>query len=95
VRKVCDLTLEGPHLAREMMLIKVVSTGEQRMEALRLSDAFRARVVDATTASFVFEMTGTSDKLDAFIELMRPLGLAEVVRTGVVGIARGTYFLKA
>ena len=95
VRKVCDLSLEGPHLARELMLVKVVCTGEQRMEALRLADAFRARVVDATTASFVFEMTGNGDKLDAFTELMRPLGLAEVVRTGVIGIARGTYSLKA
>lgn len=89
VHTVSDLTLEGPHLAREMMLIKLVSTGEQRMEALRLADAFRARVVDATVESFVFEMTGAGDKLDAFIALMRPLGLAEVVRTGVVAIARG------
>jgi acetolactate synthase-1/3 small subunit len=89
VRKVADLTLEGPHLSREMMLIKVVCKGEQRMEALRLADAFRARVVDATTESFVFEMTGAGDKLDAFTGLMQPLGLAEVVRTGSVGIARG------
>ena len=95
VHKVSDLTLEGPHLTRELALIKVAGKGENRVEALRLAEAFRARVVDATTESFIFEMTGTSDKLDAFIELMRPLGLAEVVRTGVVGIARGTYFLKA
>ncbi len=95
VRKVCDLSIEGPHLARELMLIKVVCTGEQRAEALRLADAFRARVIDATTASFVFEMTGNGDKLEAFTALMRPLGLAEVVRTGVIGIARGTYSLKA
>ncbi len=89
VHKVADLTLEGPHLAREMALIKVVGKGEHRMEALRLADAFRARVVDATIESFVFEMTGAGDKLDAFIALMRPLGLAEVSRTGVVAIARG------
>ena len=95
VHKVSDLTLDGPHLAREMMLIKVVGRGEQRMEALRLADAFRARVVDATTESFVFEMTGAGDKLDAFIELMRPIGLAEVSRTGVVAIARGARSLQS
>lgn len=89
VYKVADLTLGGPHIAREMALIKVVATGESRAEALRLADAFRARVVDATTESFVFEMTGSSDKLDAFTALMRPLGLAEVSRTGVAALARG------
>jgi acetolactate synthase I/III small subunit len=89
VHKVSDLTLEGPHLARELALIKVVGKGEARMEALRLADAFRARVVDATIESFVFEMTGAGEKLDAFIALMRPIGLAEVSRTGVVAIARG------
>src|SRR5271166_5902404 len=70
--------------------IKVICAGEKRAEALRLGDAFRARVVDATTESFAFEMTGATDKLDAFIELMRPLGLAEVSRTGVAAMARGT-----
>ena len=90
VHRVADLTLEGPHLTRELALIKVVGHGEHRMEALRLADAFRARVVDATIESFVFEMTGAAEKIDAFIELMRPLGLAEVSRTGAVGIARGT-----
>jgi acetolactate synthase-1/3 small subunit len=95
VHKVSDLTLEGPHLAREMMLLKVAGRGEHRMEALRLADAFRARVVDATTESFVFEMTGAGDKLDAFIELMRPIGLTEVSRTGVVAIARGPGGLQA
>jgi len=89
VHKVSDLTLEGPHIARELALIKVVGKGEARMEALRLADAFRARVVDATIESFVFEMTGAGEKLDAFIALMRPVGLAEVSRTGVVAIARG------
>jgi acetolactate synthase-1/3 small subunit len=91
VHRVADLTLEGPHIAREMALIKViVPDGDRRAEALRLADAFRARVVDATTESFVFEMTGSTDKLDAFIELMRPLGLAEISRTGVAALARGT-----
>jgi acetolactate synthase-1/3 small subunit len=89
VYRVADLTKEGPHLAREMALIKVVCAAEKRAEALRLCDAFRARVVDATIDSFVFEMTGATDKLDAFVELMRPLGLAEVSRTGVAAIARG------
>ena len=95
VHKVADLTLEGPHLAREMMLVKVVGGGEHRMEALRLADAFRARVVDATTESLVFEMTGSGEKLDAFIGLMQPLGLAEVSRTGVVAIARGPGSLQS
>ena len=90
VHRVEDPTVEGPHLAREMALIKVIGEGDRRSEALRLADAFRARVVDATTESFVFEMTGSPDKLDAFLELMRPLGLAEVSRTGVAAIARGT-----
>ena len=88
VYKVLDLS-EGPHLARELALIKVIGTGEKRSEALRLADAFRARVIDATTESFTFELTGATDKLDAFLELMRPLGLAEVSRTGVAAIARG------
>lgn len=88
VYKVLDLS-EGPHLARELALIKVLGSGEKRAEALRLADAFRARVVDATTESFTFELTGATDKLDAFLDLMRPLGLAEVSRTGVAAIARG------
>ena len=90
VYRVSDLSREGPHLARELALIKVIGAGEKRSEALRLADAFRARVIDATTESFVFELTGATDKLDAFLDLMRPLGLAEVSRTGVAAIARGT-----
>jgi acetolactate synthase-1/3 small subunit len=89
VYRVLDLSAEGPHLARELALIKVVGVGEKRSEALRLADAFRARVIDASTESFIFELTGASDKLDAFLDLMRPLGLAEVSRTGVAAIARG------
>ncbi len=89
VHKVSDLTIEGPHLTRELALIKVAGRGESRMEVLRLADAFRARVVDATTESFVLEMTGNCDKIDAFLALMRPIGLVEVSRTGAVAIARG------
>src|SRR5271168_2006614 len=89
VYRVSDLTIQGPHVAREMALVKVVSTGENRVEALRIADAFRARVVDTTTESFVFELTGAIDKIDAFVELMRPLGLAELSRTGIAAIARG------
>jgi acetolactate synthase-1/3 small subunit len=76
-------------VAREMALVKVVGTGDPRVEALRIADAFRARIVDTTIGSFVFELTGSFDKIDAFIELMRPLGLAEVSRTGIAAIARG------
>jgi acetolactate synthase-1/3 small subunit len=89
VYRVLDLSREGPHLARELALIKVVGTGNARSEALRLADAFRARVIDASTESFIFELTGATDKLDAFLDLMRPIGLAEVSRTGVAAIARG------
>ncbi|MBC7433375.1 MAG: acetolactate synthase small subunit [Rubritepida sp.] len=89
VHKVSDLGQEGPHLTRELALIKVVGVGDHRVEALRLADAFRARVVDATVGSFVFEMTGNAEKIDAFCALMRPLGLLEVCRTGALAIARG------
>ncbi len=95
VHRVQDLTMAGPHLTRELALIKVVGRGEHRVEALRLADAFRARVVDATTESFVFEMTGNGDKIDAFCALMRPLGLKEICRTGAVAIARGTAHMAA
>lgn len=89
VHRVSDLTVEGPHVAREMALIKVASNGERRVESLRIADIFRARVVDSTIESFVFEMTGSTEKLDAFIGLMKPLGLVDVSRTGVVAIRRG------
>jgi len=89
VHKVHDLTDEGPYVEREMALIKVVGRGESRIESLRLADIFRARVVDSTTESFVFEMTGSAEKLNAFIGLMEPLGLVEVSRTGAVAISRG------
>jgi len=89
VHRVTDLTVEGPSLEREMALVKVQGTGEKRVESLRIADIFRARVVDATIESFVFEMTGSTEKLNAFINLMQPLGLIDVSRTGVVAIARG------
>jgi acetolactate synthase-1/3 small subunit len=89
VHAVRDLTEQGPHVERELALIKVTSIGDKRIESLRLADIFRARVVDSTTESFVFEMTGSTEKLNAFINLMEPLGLVDVSRTGVVAIARG------
>jgi acetolactate synthase I/III small subunit len=84
-----DLTAEGKSLERELALIKVGGTGDLRAEALRLADAFRAQIVDATTESFVFEVTGKPSKIDSFISLMVPLGLIEVVRTGLAAISRG------
>ena len=90
VHKVSDLTIEGPHVERELALVKVRGTGEKRVESLRIADVFRARVVDSTIESFVFEMTGSTEKLNAFIGLMQPLGLVDVSRTGSVAIARGS-----
>jgi len=89
VHKVSDLTIEGAHVSRELALVKVASIGEKRVEALRIADIFRANVIDATNESFVFEVVGATDKVDAFIKLMEPLGLVDVSRTGVVAIARG------
>ena len=90
VHKVTDLTDEGPHIERELALIKVSGSGDKRVESLRIADIFRARVVDSTIESFVFELTGSTEKLAAFINLMIPLGFVEVSRTGVVAIARGS-----
>lgn len=89
VHKVSDLTIEGPAVERELALVKVAGTGEKRVESLRIADIFRARVLDSTNESFVFEIVGDTGKLNAFIELMQPLGLVDVSRTGVVAIARG------
>jgi acetolactate synthase-1/3 small subunit len=89
VHRVRDLTDEGAHVERELALIKVAALGDKRIESLRLADIFRARVVDSTTESFVFEMTGATEKLNAFIALMEPLGLVDVCRTGVVAMSRG------
>jgi acetolactate synthase-1/3 small subunit len=89
VHKVTDLTANGPFVERELALVKVSGTGEDRIEALRLADVFRAKVVDTTIESFIFEITGTTDKIDNFVGLMRQIGLVEVGRTGVVGLIRG------
>ena len=90
VHKVTDLTEVGPHVERELALVKVAGTGDNRVEALRLCDVFRAKVVDTTTSSFIFELTGTPEKIDSFVALMRELGLVEVGRTGIVGMMRGS-----
>jgi acetolactate synthase-1/3 small subunit len=89
VHKVTDLTEEGPHVERELALVKVAGKGENRVEALRLADVYRANVVDSTIGSFIFELTGTPEKIDSFIALMREIGLVEVGRTGIVGMMRG------
>jgi acetolactate synthase-1/3 small subunit len=89
VHHVVDWTIDKPGIEREMALIKVAGTGEKRVEALRMAEAFRARPVDTTHTSFVFEITGAPGKIDSLIDLMRPLGLVEVSRTGVVAISRG------
>ncbi len=89
VHHVVDMTLAGDAIERELAMVKVKGKGENRVEALRLADAFRARVIDATTESFVFEITGASDKIEQFISLMIPLGLVEVARTGIAAIMRG------
>src|ERR1700710_1937882 len=89
IHRVVDMTVAGPSIERELAMVKVRGKGEHRVEALRLADAFRARVIDASTESFVFEITGNSAKINQFIELMGPLGLVEVSRTGVAAIGRG------
>ncbi|WP_298975995.1 acetolactate synthase small subunit [uncultured Roseobacter sp.] len=89
VHEVHDLTVEGASVERELAMFKVSGTGDKRVEALRLADIFRARVVDSTLESFVFEITGAPDKIDAFADLMRPLGLSDVARTGVAALSRG------
>ncbi len=90
VHEVHDLTSEGPSVERELALFKVSGQGEKRVEALRMADIFRAKVVDSTLQSFTFELTGTPDKIDAFADLMRPLGLTELTRTGVAAMSRGS-----
>ncbi len=89
VHQVNDLTVEGPSVERELALLRVTGEGEKRVEALRLADIFRANVVDSTLDSFVFEITGAPEKVDAFSDLMRPLGLQEIARTGVAALLRG------
>ncbi len=90
VHGVTDLTVEGQPLERDLVLVKVAGKGEKRVEALRLAEAFRAQVIDASTEHFVFEVTGRLSKVDQFVTLMEPLGLVEVARTGVAAISRGS-----
>lgn len=95
VHEVSDLTIEGPHVERELALVKVACVKDKRIEALRIADIFRARVVDSTLESFVFEVTGDTGKVNAFVELMLPLGLVDVSRTGVAAISRGAEAIGA
>jgi acetolactate synthase-1/3 small subunit len=90
VHTVVDITTERLGIEREMALVKVAGSGERRVEAMRVSQVFRAKTLDTTHSSFVFEITGAPGKIDAFVELMRPLGLVEVSRTGVAAISRGS-----
>jgi acetolactate synthase-1/3 small subunit len=90
VHRVVDLAVDKPGLEREMALVKIAATGENRAEALRLAEVYRARVIDISPQSFVFELTGTPVKIDAFVEMMIPIGLVELSRTGVVAIGRGS-----
>jgi acetolactate synthase-1/3 small subunit len=89
VQDVHDLTEEGPHVEHEFALVKIVNAGSERREALRIADIFRARVVDTAVDSFVFSLTGSPEKIESFLDLMRNLGEAEIARSGVVAIKRG------
>ena len=89
VHKVVDVTQDPAGVEREMALMKVKGTGAERIEALRVADIFRAKVIDTTLESLIFELTGSSSKIDGFLELMRPLGLVEISRTGVLSTRRG------
>ena len=89
VHSVTDLTVKGNPIERELAMVKVAGLGEKRVEAMRLADAFRAQVIDASTEHFVFEITGKQSKIEQFIALMQPLGLVEVARTGLAAISRG------
>src|SRR5215469_6511598 len=89
VHSVVNWTTAAPGVERELALVKVAGTGDKRAEAQRISDIFRAHIVDTTHTSFVFEITGIPEKIDQFVDLMRPLGLVDVSRTGVAAISRG------
>lgn len=89
VHRVADLTVDGEHIERELALLKVRCSSEKRVESLRIADIFKAKAVDASDRSFVFEITGSTQKIDAFAELMRPLGLVDLSRTGIAAISRG------
>ena len=90
VRRVIDVSKEKDTVERELALLKVVGEGEKRLEVMRLADIFRASFIDTTHSSFVLEITGSREKVNAFIDLMKPLGLVEISRTGVLSIRRGT-----
>jgi acetolactate synthase-1/3 small subunit len=90
IHRVIDMTLAGNAIERELAMVKVRGKGEARVEALQLAEAFRARIIDTSTESFIFEITGATAKIESFINLMLPLGLVEVSRTGIVGIQRGS-----
>ena len=90
VHRVVDLTLQGQAIERELVLVKVVGKGENRLEAMRLASAFGARTLDATLTSFVFELTGATEEVERFINTMTVVGLVEVSRTGVAAMSRGT-----
>ena len=90
VRLVRDLTIEGPFIESELALIKVVSSGLNRVEALRIADTFRAKTLDVSLESFIFELTGKPHKIDAFVSLMTSLGDTEISRTGVSALSRGS-----
>ena len=89
IHSVSDLTEMGAAIERELALVKIINSGDKRIEALRIADTFRARTLDSTLNSFVFEVTGNSSKVAAFVDLMRSLGEIEVARTGVSAISRG------
>lgn len=89
VHRVRDLTVEGPLVERELALVKVSGVGESRVEALRIADVFKAKVVDATISSFIFETVGSAEELDRFVDLMRQLGMVDLCRTGALGMSRG------
>ncbi|MEC7734567.1 MAG: acetolactate synthase small subunit [Pseudomonadota bacterium] len=89
VHSVKDLTTEGPSIEREMALIKVICDGDNREEVIRLSEVYRAKIVDTTKNSFIFELTGANDKINSFIEMLHPLGLEDISRTGLAAISRG------
>lgn len=95
VHEVRDLTVEGKPIERELALVKVISSGTKRLEAMRMAESYSAKVVDATPTTIIFEMTSSPDKLDSFIALMEPLGLDEVSRTGVTAMVRGGKEKKA
>jgi acetolactate synthase-1/3 small subunit len=94
VVKLVDLT-EGPHIEREMLLVKTRATGDAREEVKRLADIYRGRIIDVTDSTYTIELTGDGGKLDAFIQALDRSGIIEVVRSGPLGIARGEKALRA